>query len=63
MDIKAAPDVLTVLGGRLNKEPGRDDVTGTSRSRKHYVAELLFRAQLVEGRLLEELHCELVEQI
>ena len=54
--------MLTVFGWGLDEEPGGDDVTLASRPRKHYVAELFFRAQLVEGGLLKELHRKLIEQ-
>ena len=62
VNVKTAPDVLTVLTGRLDEEPGAKDVPDGSRAREHDVSKLLLRPQLIESGLLEELHGKLVEK-
>ena len=59
--IKARPLVQTVLGWRLNEEPGADNVTHRAWPRKHHVSKLLFRSQLIKSGLLEELQGNLIQ--
>ena len=52
-----------VLSGRLDEEPGAQDVSAHSGCREDHIAQLLLRSKLVEGRLIQILYCHVVEEI
>ena len=46
----------------MDHEPDADDIASVPRLREDYVAQLLFRSQLIKGGFFEELNGQVVKQ-
>ena len=61
MDIEALANVLAVLAGRLDEEPGGLDIASVRRAGEHNVTELFLGTKLIKGWLLQILQCYLIK--